>query len=368
MKEIYGIDISFQNEMIKKQAIEQITKVIDKGEFILGDQVTSFEKEFADYIKSTYAIGVGNGTDALTIALTALGIGYGDEVITSPYTFFATAESIALVGAKPVFIDVKEDTFNINVNKIEENITDKTKAILAVHIFGQCADMYRIMEIARKHDLYVIEDACQAVGATYGDKFAGTIGDIGCFSFFPTKNLSCFGDGGMIVTNRKDLYQACRKLRVHGSEKKYIHSEIGFNSRLDELQAAVLRVKLSYLFNWNEERRQIAAYYNSKLKNVRVPIDLNNGKHVYHLYNVVFESEVQRQRCRDFLADHGIQTMIYYIKPLHLQEVFEHLGYLEGALPIAEKLSKQSLAIPLYPGLSHSDIDYIVDIFNQSFL
>jgi len=330
----------------------------------------------------------------LIIALKALGIGEGDEVITTPWTFFATAESISFVGATPVFVDVRLDTFNIDPAKIEEKITPKTKAIMPVHIFGQPCDMDEINRIAKKYNLYVIEDAAQAVGSEYKGQKIGTLSDIATFSFFPTKNLGCAGDGGMIVTNDDNLATICRALRTHGSgengqkayniihnldeklneEKnvdntvynplKYYNYLIGHNSRLDEIQAAILRVKLKYLNEWNDKRRENAKFYNENLKDTRLvtPYEENNVKHIYHLY--ILQSE-KREEIVEFLNRKGIATGIYYPVPLHLQKAYKDLGYKEGDLPNAEYLSHRTFAIPMFAELTDEEKKYIVNSIKE---
>lgn len=384
------IDLKKQYEVIKPDVDKGVLNVLSFANFIMGDNVKIFEKEFADYIGTKHSISVANGTDALIIALKALGIGEGDEVITSPFTFFATAESISAVGATPVFVDVRRDTFNLDPKKIEEKITSKTKAIMPVHIFGQCADMDEINKIAEKHNLKVIEDACQAVGGEYKGRKAGTLGDIACFSFFPTKNLGCAGDGGIIVTNDDKLATVCRALRTHGSGEngkkaynllnnineeveedksadntvynplKYYNYLIGHNSRLDEIQAAILRVKLPLLDSWNEKRRANAKYYNEHLKNTNfiIPFEDENVKHIYHMY--VIQSE-KREELVNYLKENGIATGVYYPVPLHLQKAYANLGYKTGDMPNAEYLSHRTLAIPMFAELTEEEKEYIVE-------
>jgi len=383
------INLKKQYESIKDEVDKAVSEVLSGAQYIMGTNVRKFEKEFSEYIGVKHAISVGNGTDALIIALKALGIGEGDEVITTPWTFFATAESISFVGATPVFADVRLDTFNIDPSKIEEKITPKTKAIMVVHIFGQPCDMDEINRIAKKYNLFVIEDAAQAVGSEYKGQKIGTLSDIATFSFFPTKNLGCAGDGGMIVTNDDNLATICRALRTHGSgengqkayniihnldeklneEKnvdntvynplKYYNYLIGHNSRLDEIQAAILRVKLKYLNEWNDKRRENAKFYNENLKDTRLvtPYEENNVKHIYHLY--ILQSE-KREEIVEFLNKKGIATGIYYPVPLHLQKAYKDLGYKEGDLPNAEYLSKRTFAIPVYPELSEKEKEYII--------
>ncbi len=384
------IDLKRQYETIKKESDKKVLEILSSAQYIMGENVKEFEKEISEYLGVKHSISVGNGTDALVIALKALGIGEGDEVITTPYTFFATAESISLVGATPVFVDVDIDTYNIDPTKIEEKITDKTKAIMPVHIFGQPCDMDPINEIAKKHNLKVIEDACQAIGSEYKGQMAGALSDIACFSFFPTKNLGCAGDGGMIVTNDDNLATICRALRAHGSGAnghqaynlinnikedatedngtdntvynplKYYNYLIGQNSRLDEIQAAILRVKLKELNGWNDVRKENAEFFNEELKDTELvtPFKDENAKHVYHLY--ILQSE-NRTELVNYLKDKGIATGIYYPIPLHLQKAYENLGYKEGDLPNAEYLSHRTFAIPIFAELTDEEKEYIVE-------
>ena len=384
------IDLTAQNQIIGDQLIEASKRVILSAQYIMGNEVKAFESEFRAYIGVEHAISVANGTDALVIALKALGIGEGDEVITTPFTFFATAESISFVGAKPVFVDVEKDSFNMDPQKIEAAITPKTKAIMPVHLFGLACDMDAIMAIAKAHGLFVIEDACQAVGGLYKGNKLGTIGDVACFSFFPTKNLGAAGDGGMIVTNRDEIATICRALRTHGSGEngkkaynylhqieevveadlstdntvynplKYYNYLVGHNSRLDEIQAALLRVKLTYLDQWNTKRREIAEIYTEGLKEVALVTPFENpfASHVYHMY--ILQSEA-----KDALIEHltlnGIATGIYYPVPLHLQKVYGGLGHTTGDFPNAEYLSKRTFAIPMYPELTQEQQQYVID-------
>ena len=384
------IDLRAQYNSISKELDKATIDVLSSAAYIMGKNVTEFEKEFAGYIGTKHAISVGNGTDALVIALKALGIGEGDEVITSTFTYFASAECISAVGATPVFVDVEKDTFNIDPDKIEEKITERTKAIIPVHIFGQSADMDKINIIAKKHNFKVIEDACQAVGAKYKGKMIGTLSDVACFSFFPTKNLSCAGDGGMIVTSDDSIATIATALRTHGSGEtgqkaynllnniteevvtsksgddtvynplKYYNYLIGYNSRLDAIQAAILRVKLPYLDKWNSRRKEIAKIYDEELidSNVITPRVREENDTVYHQY--VLQSD-NREEVLAKLKEKGIATGVYYPVPLHLQKVYTDLGYKEGDMPVAEYLSHRTFAIPVYPELSEEQIQYIVD-------
>jgi len=354
------LDLKTQYHNIKSEIDKAIESVLDSGQFILGPQVKRLEESIAAYIKASYAIGVGNGTDALVIALRACGIGPGHEVITAPFTFFASAESVSAVGAKPVFVDIDPKTFNIDAAKIEKAITSKTRAIIAVHLFGQTADMEPIMDIAKKHDLLVIEDACQAMGAEYMGKKAGSLGHVACFSFFPTKNLGTYGDGGIIVTSDAQIEQKARMLRAHGSTKKYYHEMIGYNSRLDELHAAILNVKLKYLDQWNEKRRRNAAIYDKLLKECGVvtPYVAPYAKHIYHQYVIQVE---RRDELAATLKAKGIASAVYYPLPLHLQKAYKDLGYREGDMPYAEAVCKKVLALPMYPELEPEQIEYVVE-------
>ena len=383
------IDLKAQYESLAENLDKAALGVLSSANYIMGKTVTDFEKEFADFIGVKHAISVGNGTDALVLALKSMGIGEGDEVITTPFTFFATAETISAVGATPVFVDVDKETFNIDVTKIEEKITSKTKAIMPVHIFGQSADMDEINEIAKKHNLYVIEDACQAIGGKYKGRKIGTLGDVSCFSFFPTKNLGCAGDGGMIVTDNDEIAIIARALRTHGSGEngqkaynllnnieeeiktaegandtvynplKYYNYLIGFNTRLDAIQAAILSVKLKEIDSWNSKRREIVELYNEALQNsdLVTPVAKAYNDHVYHMY--ILQSE-NREEVLAKLKEAGIATGVYYPVPLHLQKVYKNLGYKEGDMPVSEYLSHRTFAIPVYPELTKEQIDYII--------
>ncbi len=382
------LDLQKQYEMLRNELEPAISKVLSSSQYIMGPEVKNFEEEVSQYLGCSYAVSCANGTDALVLALTGLGIGPDDEVITSPFTFFATAEAISRVGATPVFVDVIKETYNIDPSLIEAKITSRTKAVLPVHIFGQPVQMDEIISIAKKYNLLVIEDACQAIGATYKGQRTGAIADAGCFSFFPTKNLACFGDGGLITTNNENTYKIIKALRAHGSgiagqeayniinkceekisEKendntvynpaKYYNYLIGFNSRLDELQAAILRVKLKYLDQWNVLRQKHALRYNDKLKesNLILPENIADINNVYHQY--VVQSE-KRDDLISFLKDKGISTGVYYPVPLHLQKVYKGLGYKPGDLPVSEYLSHRTLALPVYPELSTDEQDYII--------
>ena len=389
------VDLKAQYKLVEEKAGKAVMEVLSSANYIMGREVIEFEKEFAEYIGVKHAISVGNGTDALVLALMACGIGKGDEVITTPFTFFSTAESISLVGATPVFVDVEKETYNIDPLKIEEKITEKTKAIMPVHIFGQSAKMDEIMAIAKKHDLKVIEDAAQAVGSEYKGKKTGAIGDVGCFSFFPTKNLGCAGDGGMITTSDDNIATIARALRTHGSGEngqkaynllnnvseeiktseghddtvynplKYYNYLIGFNTRLDALQAAILRVKLPNIDNWNEKRRENAKVYDEKLKDtgLTLPFSIPESKSIYNMY--VMQSE-NREEMINKLKEKGISTGVYYPVPIHLQKAYEKLGYKEGDMVVAEYLSHRTFAIPIFPELSMEQKEYIVEMIKDA--
>lgn len=353
------IDLVSTYKNLEKEIDDAVKKVFSHSHFVLGKELDSFEAMLSQYIGAKFALGVANGTDALLLSLYALGIEEGDEVITTPFSFIATAEVIALLRAKPVFVDVEEETLNINPDLIEKAISERTKAILPVHLFGLCADMKRIMEIAQKHNLKVIEDAAQAIGARLNDIKAGNLGDIAGLSFFPTKNLGAAGDGGAILTDDDKLYKKIKLLRVHGSEKKYFHHFIGFNNRLDVLQAAVLSVKFKYLDEWNERRRKIAARYTSSFKKyVKTPIEPEGYYSVFHQYTIRTD---ERDRLKEHLLEKGISAAIHYPVPLHLQPAFEYLGYEKGDFPVTERAGDVVLSIPVYPELTDEMVEYVIE-------
>ncbi|MGG1630654.1 DegT/DnrJ/EryC1/StrS family aminotransferase [Rossellomorea sp. NRS-1567] len=353
------VDTKSDLKLYEKEILKEVTAVIRSGEYILGPKSKKIEEKIAEYVGVKYALGLASGTDAITLGLKALGIGEGDEVITTPFTFFATAESIAHVGAKPVFADIEEETFNIDPKEIITKITNKTKAIIVVHLFGLAANMDEIMKIAKEHGLYVIEDACQALGTRYKGKMAGSIGDIGCFSFYPTKNLGACGDAGMLTTNSLELKSKIIQLRNHGSEERYIHNTVGINSRLDEIQAAILLVKLKYFEELLDKRNSIAKTYYSGLKNIlKLPEYIQSREHTYHQYSFRVE---KRERFMEYLKEKGISSMIYYPIPLHLQKAFSHLNYQKGDFPKTEKISDEIISLPLYPTLSKTLQQYIIN-------
>lgn len=352
------IDLKEELKLIRGPIMRTLTEVLDSGNYITGSKGEELENLVAQYVGATYGLGVANGTDALQLSLMALEIGPGDEVITTPFTFFATGEAIAQVGAKPVFVDIEEETYNINPSKIEEALTANTKAIIVVHLYGQGAKMKEIMEIANQYNLKVIEDACQAIGTEYDGERVGAIGDIGCFSFFPSKNLGAFGDAGLVVTNQRKLYETISQLRNHGSEKKYHHSSIGMNSRLDEFQAAILLVKLNYLDIFLHQRKEVARRYTENLSNhFKTPAISENREHTFHQYCIEVGN---RDKLALELENNGIASAIYYPIPLHLQKAFHFLPYKEGDFPIAEKTAKRILALPISPTLSLQKQEYII--------
>ena len=354
------VDLKRQYQGIKKEIFQVITEIFSNGQYILGPRVSEFEKKIADYYGVSEAVGVASGTDAIHLSINALGIGEGDEVITTPFTFFATVEAILYTGAKPVFVDVEQDTFNMDVGQIEAKITGKTRAILPVHIFGQMADMEEISKIAKRHGLKVIEDCAQSFGANLNGKKAGSFGNTGCFSFYPSKNLGGYGDGGIIILNDTKIADKVRKLRNHGSQSSYIHESVGFNSRLDEIQAGILLVKLKYIDEYNIARRQKAALYTELLSDkVKCPVEKKGAYHVFHQYTI---RSNKRHEIQKRLRDKRVSSVVYYPVPLHLQEALRFLGYREGDFPVTEKSAKEVLSLPIYPELEESVIQKITEI------
>lgn len=353
-------DFKLQYLSIKNEIDEVVNHVLESGWYILGENVKAFEKEFADYCGAKFAVGVGNGLEALQLAMLAYSIGNGDEVITVANTAVATVLAISLTGAKPVFVDIDSETYGIDVSQIEERITDKTKAILPVHLFGHPVNMDPLVEIAIQNNLVVIEDACQAHGAEYKGKKVGTLGHVGCFSFYPTKNLGAYGDGGMIITNDEEIAERLFSLRNYGQKTRYIHQFKGLNSRLDEIQAAILRVKLKHLDEWNEKRREKAKLYNELLQGADVicPKQKDYAEHVYHLYVIRSRKRDELQR---FLDARGIIALIHYPIPVHSQKAYEDLGVHRGALPITEKIANEILSLPIFPELRKDQIEEVVD-------
>jgi len=370
------LDLKAIHEPIRTEILSAVEKVIESNTFILGPEVQKIENRVAAYCNTKFAIGVSSGTDALLISLMALGIGHGDEVITTPFSFFATVGVVVRVGAKPVFVDIDPVTYNIDPGKIEKAITSKTRVIIPVHLYGQCAEMDPILEIAEKYNLEVIEDAAQAIGAEYpGKRPAGSMAKLGCLSFFPSKNLGALGDGGMVVTNDEILAQRIRVLRVHGSKPKYYHQLVGGNFRLDEIQAAILNVKLNYLDGWTKQRQENAFHYNKLFKESSLiqtsglrlpePVYAGNGLKHQHIYNQFIIRVQDRDHLRNYLKQKGIDTEIYYPVPFHLQACFRSLGYREGDFPEAERAAKETLALPIYPGLTYEQQKYVVEVVKE---
>ncbi len=348
------VDVGRLHKPLRKEIDAAIKKVIDSSQFVFGEDLSKFESEFAKYCDCKYALGVGNGGDALRLAILALGIGPGDEVISVANTFTATIDCVIHAGAKPVLVDCDE-YFNIDVDQIEKAITKKTKAIIPVHLYGQPARMDKIMKIAKKYKLFVIEDCAQAHGAEHMGKKVGSFGNVGCFSFYPGKNLGAMGDGGMLVTNNKSLYNKLEKLRFFGQGKnKYHHEFVGFNSRLDNIQAAILRIKLKYLDKWNIQRKEIVKTYNKLLDGVvETPKEIKDAKHVYHLYVV---KTPKRDGLLEYLAKNNIFAGIHYPIPLHLLDAHKKLQYKNGDFPSSEKNAKTIISLPVFPGMSKSEI------------
>jgi dTDP-4-amino-4,6-dideoxygalactose transaminase len=359
------LDLKVQNDALRPEVDAAIKKVLDSNGFILGAEVAALEQELADYCRTKYAVGCASGTDALLLALMAYDIGAGDEVITTPYSFFATASSITRLGAKPVFVDIDAATYNLDIAQIEEKITEKTKAIQPVHLFGQCADMKALQAISEKYNIPLVEDAAQAIGSEDAGKRAGAMGAIGCFSFYPSKNLGAMGDAGFMTTNDEALAQKLFALRVHGSFERYYHKWVGLNSRLDAMQAAILRVKLPHLDSWTEARQRNAANYRQFFtdkgltEEIILPLERENGRHIYNQF--VIRISEKRDELKQFLQENDIGTDVYYPVSLHLQECFDYLGYRAGDFPESEKASKETLALPVYPELNAEQQKYVVD-------
>lgn len=374
------LDLKVQYESIREEVNAAIQNVLNNCNFIMGEDVKKLEQEVAAYCGTKFAVGVASGTDALLLSLIACGIKHGDGIITTPFTFIATTEAISKVRGQIIFVDIDPQTYNLDPEKVKEYIEEKCtfnaktgqlenaqtrkpiKAIIPVHLYGHSANMDPIMELAKKYNLTVIEDCAQAIGAEYKGRKVGSIADVGCISFFPSKNLGCYGDGGMVVTNNDEIARKVRILRVHGCETKYYHLIDGFNSRLDTIQAAVLRVKLKYLTQWNDQRRQRGHLYNSLFSQQRAevvtPLEADYTNHVFYAYTVRVS---QRAELMEYLKNQGIPTMIYYPVPLHLQDVYKHLNYKRGDFPISEQLSDEVLSLPIYPELTEEQQEYIVE-------
>ncbi len=359
------VDLKIQYDAMKDEIDRAVLGVIRNTAFILGPQGKALEQSISAYHGVKHAVGVASGTDALHLALRAADIGPGDEVITTPFTFIATAEAISYQGAVPVFVDIRPDTFNMDVTQIERRITARTKAILPVHLYGQSVDMDAVMEIARKHKLKVIEDCAQSFGAEYRGRKTGAFGDLGCFSFFPSKNLGCYGDGGMIITNDQTLAERLQSLRNHGSRVRYYHDEVGYNSRLDEIQAAVLNVKLKRIDTYNANRIRNAALYNKHLSvsGIQTPVENGDGKHVYHQYTIRVKN---RDAVKDRLDEAKMSCMIYYPVPLHLQAAYKDLDMKPGSLPVSEQAAREVLSLPMYPELTEEQIRSVADAVKKA--
>ncbi|MEO5358105.1 MAG: DegT/DnrJ/EryC1/StrS family aminotransferase [Nitrospirae bacterium YQR-1] len=359
------LDLKKEFLEIQDDVIGTVTEILKSTRYVLGPHVEEFEKQFAQFLTATEtdglrAMGVASGTGALFLSLASIPIKRGDEVITTPFTFFATVESILYMGARPVFVDIDDETLNIDVSKIEEKITEKTRAILPVHLFGLPCDMGGIMDIARKHNLAVIEDCAQSTGAQINGKRTGTFGDAGCFSFYPSKNLGCYGDGGAVVTKNDTMYDRILSLRNHGSRGNYMHHVVGFNSRLDEIQAGVLLIKLRRLDEKNRRRRENAKLYNSLLNDVlRCPAEPDGYVHSYHQYTI---RSPHRDKIKETLSKEGISSVVYYPLPMHLQEALEGQGLKRGDLPVSEKAASEVLSLPVYPEMLQEDIKRVADI------
>jgi len=368
------IDLYKRYKILRSEIERAVKRVFESGRYILGDEVKALENEIAKYCNVKYAVGVASGTDALELSLRALNIGKDDEVITTPFTFVATVEAILMVGARPVFCDIRSDTLNINEQLIKKLITRKTKAILPVHLYGQCAEMNAIMTVAKRYHLVVIEDACQAFGAEYCKKngkwvSAGSIGDIGCFSFYPTKNLGCFGDGGMIVTNNAHLAGRLRKLRDHGSERKYFHTEVGYNSRLDEIQAAILRVGLKYVDRWSKKRYHNAHIYQQSLSNpqgeLSLPIENSECKHIYHQFTV---RTTRRDSLARYLKQKNIDCAIHYPRTVYENPCYQQFRPRKYGCPEAELAAKEVLSLPIHENLSKTQLNTVASAIKRFFL
>jgi dTDP-4-amino-4,6-dideoxygalactose transaminase len=363
------LDLWLQHQSLRHELLAALERVIDSQQFVLGPDVHLFEQEIARYSGTRFAIGCASGSDALLLALMALDVKAGDEVITTPFTFFATAAAIVRLGARPVFVDIDRRTYNIDTSRVRAAITPRTRVIVPVHLYGQCADMTPLLEISAQHNLPLVEDAAQAIGAEDRGRRAGSIGLIGCFSFYPSKNLGGAGDGGMLTTDEEGLAERLRRLRIHGGATEYQHDEVGINSRLDSLQAAVLRVKLKHLDIWSEARRQKAARYQQLFQQADLNFELISpyvrpeGLHIFHQF--VVRTPLRRDALMKHLSDQGVGTKVYYPVPLHLQECFSYLGYREGDFPETERAARETLALPVYPELTDEQQLYVVETLQR---
>ncbi|HEX3741012.1 MAG TPA: DegT/DnrJ/EryC1/StrS family aminotransferase [Terriglobales bacterium] len=365
MNKVAFVDLYQQHQAIEEELVEVFRRVLRKSSFILGPEVVAFEKEFAAYIGASDCIAVNNGTAALQLVLAGLGIGPGDEVITVANTFIATAEAISAVGARPVFVDVDPVSYTMDPQLVEAAITPNTKALLPVHLYGQAADVDALLEIARRHNLHLVEDACQAHGATYKGRKAGSLGVAGCFSFYPGKNLGCLGEGGAVVTSNPELAQRMRMLRDHGSVKKYEHSLPGYNFRLEGLQGGFLSVKLRHLDRWNVRRREVAKLYHELLSesSLGLPVEMGWGEHVYHLYVIQADD---REALRNALNAAGVECGLHYPVPLHLQAAYADLGYEKGSFPVSEHLSGHILSLPMHPFITDEEVKRVASVLLES--
>ena len=365
------LDLSEQNQKLRPEIEAALGRVLDTNAFILGDEVKSLEAEISAYCGTKYAIGCASGSDALLLALMAVGVRAGDEVITSPYSFFATASAITRLGAVPVFVDIDPSTYNIDVSQVGAKITERTKAVQPVHLFGQCADMNSLNAVCEKNSIPVVEDAAQAIGAEEGGKRAGAMSGIGCFSFYPSKNLGGMGDGGMMTTDDDELAEKLFALRVHGSKERYYHKWVGLNSRLDGFQGAVLRTKLPHLDSWTDQRMANADRYRSLFtdaglaEQIALPFERENCRHIYNQFVVRVPNA--RDELRSFLTENNVGTDIYYPVPLHLQECFEYLGYKPGDMPESERAARETLALPVFPELKPEQQEYVVEKIAEFF-
>lgn len=363
---IKNISVPFVNfkreyKKIKKEINLAIKEVLEDQAFVLGKRVEEFEKNYSNYLGIRHTIGINSGTDGIILALKALNVGEGDEVITPANSFFATTLGIEQVKATPVFVDIDEETYQIDTNKIEDKITKRTKAILLVHLYGTCANMEDIITIAKKHNIYIIEDACQAHGVEYKGKKAGTLGDISIFSFYPSKNLGAYGDGGAVCTDNEELAVKLKLLRNYGQRVKYYHDILGTNTRLDEIQAAILSVKLKYLDIWNNSRNKIAKRYTKNIKTIKTQTVYKSSTHNYHLYVIEVKN---REEFIKYMHNNDINCQIHYPIPLHLQQALKHLGYKEGDFPITENVAKHIVSLPMYPFMTNMEIKKVIDTIN----
>jgi dTDP-4-amino-4,6-dideoxygalactose transaminase len=376
VNQIPPVDLARQYQSIREETETAVLEILSSGRYINGSVVSNFEKQFATYIGVSECIACNSGTDALYLALRALNIGQGDEVITTPFTFFATAEMISQVGATAVFVDIEPETFNLDVSRLEAAINDRTKAIIPVHLFGQPTDMTKLMEVANRYNLFVIEDCAQATGAQWARQPIGSIGHLGAFSFFPTKNLGACGDGGAVTTNDPAIAATIRMLKEHGSKTRYFHDEIGINSRLDAIQAAILQIKLRHLERWNQQRAEVAKIYEQLLQplsEIQLPQALAGGQHVWNQYTIRIENREKGDRTtrdliRERLQEMGIISMIYYPTPLHLQPVYHDLGYRRGQFPVCEQISGEVLSLPMFPDLTFEEQQQVVYSLKDSLI